>query len=275
MSTARKVAVTGGLAGALLVAGLALLLWPRGATTITEKEAVAAFRDGDRSTAITRPDPTRSTPQPGVYKYASEGQEEVKLGPLPAETRAFPRTVAATSVDSGPGCFDWRVDLFAEHTEETRWCTEPVLRLVTHTKHQTVGALTPTFTMTCDPAALQPDPAATSEAPATSAEDGSTTALTCNLEVGGGPVSVKTTIAGTATVAAAAETIDVGGVPVTVTKTSLHFPVTGTVNGVWDETMWWSSSHLPVRVERKLDLSGPATFKETSEHQLTSLTPVG
>ncbi len=49
--------------------------------------------------------------------------------------------------------------------------------------------------------------------------------------------------------------------------------VTGDLTGTWDETTWWTDEHLPVRIERTLDLSGPATFSETSKLQLTSLTP--
>ena len=49
--------------------------------------------------------------------------------------------------------------------------------------------------------------------------------------------------------------------------------MTGDLTGTWDETTWWTTEHLPVRIERTLDLSGPATFSETSKLQLISLTP--
>lgn len=264
--TTRRKAITGvGIVAVLVVAGLAFLLWPRGTTRITEREAVESFRDRDRSSTTVELDLHRSTPRPGVYTYAAEGHEEVKLGPMPTQSRPFPTTITATAVDAGRGCFEWTVDLFAEHTEDTRWCTDPVLQLVSHTKHQTVGPLTPTFTMTCDPDALTTDQ--------TGNGADTTTDISCTLTVGGGPVSVDTTIHGTATRSGRHETIEVAGTDVSTTRIAVHFPVTGTINGTWDETTWWSDDHLPVKVERSLDLSGPATFKESSTLRLTSHAP--
>lgn len=252
---------------ALVVVGLgAFVLWPRGTTEITEKDAVAAYRESKRSTTASTADTQRSAPTPGVYTYAAEGREEVKLGPLPSQNRTLPTTVTAVAVDAGNGCFDWTVNLFAEHTEDTRWCTRPVLELDRHTKHQTVGALTPTFRMACDPGALL--------STATGRAADAPVPITCTLDVGGGPVSVNTTIDGTAT-SMGTESVDVGGTRVDATKIAVHFPVTGTVDGTWDETTWWGPDHLPVRVERVLDLAGPATFRETSTLQLTSLNPTG
>ena len=277
MNTKRAVITTLASLGVSVVLALAFLFWPRDTTQISEQDAIAAFRDGqatrtDGSEATKRDrSADRRTPVPGVYTYAAEGQEEVKLGPLPAESRPFPTTITATAVDTGTGCFNWTVNLFVEHTEETRWCTDPVLRLETHTKHQKVGPLTPTFTMTCDPGAMTTATAANGVDPVAATD--STTNLSCHLTVGGGPVSVDTEIDGTAIRSGEEVPIRVGDVDVPTTRITVHFPVSGTINGTWDETTWWSADHLPVRIERTLDLSGPATFKETSRLQLRSLEP--
>jgi hypothetical protein len=260
VSTGRRVAIGVGAAVVVIAAVLAFLFWPRGTTEITEEDAVETFRD-KASTTITADDADagRSTPEPGVYTFQAEGEETVKLGPLPAQTRPFPATVTAVAVDAGDGCFDWTINLFAEHTEETRWCTHP-LTLDRHVKHQTIGALSPTATMTCD---LEQVEAVGSTEPLD---------LSCTLEMSGGPIAVSATLKGTATTGEA-ETVDVGGTDVEATPITVRFEVSGGLGGTWEETTWWSESHLPVRIERSLDLSGPATFSETSSLRLTDLTP--
>lgn len=270
MRAKRSAIATTVVVAMLIGVGVAFAAWPRGTTRITEHDALTAFRNGRApagavGSASGAEDADRRSPRPGVYTYSADGQEEVKLGPLPTESRPLPPTVSATALPAGGGCYDWKVDLFAEHTEETRWCTAPVLRLVSHTKHQRLGPLTPTFTMTCDPGAFP--------APEDTAGAGATTALTCTLRVDGGPVSVDTTIDGTVTRSPREETLTVGGIDVATTTTRLHFPVEGTIEGTWDETTWWSADNVPVRVERTLDLRGPATFRESSRLQLERLDP--
>jgi hypothetical protein len=88
----------------------------------------------------------------------------------------------------------------------------------------------------------------------------------------GGPASITATLAGNATIAEKTA-IDIDGAQVAVTPINLSYAVTGDVTDTWDETTWWTTEHLPVRIERTLDLSGPATFSETSKLQLISLTP--
>lgn len=84
---------------------------------------------------------------------------------------------------------------------------------------------------------------------------------------------MKATLAGTATWDGHTEKIDVGGTDVETRPIKMNFPVTGDITGTWDETVWWSSDHLPVRIERSFHLAGPATFNEDSKLQLTSLEP--
>lgn len=237
----------------------AFVLWPRGTTEISHQQAVDDFRERSGSTSPVSSD--ASTPAAGVYTYAADGREEVKLGPLPSENRPFPETVTAVVVDSGAACFDWTLNIFAEHTEQTRYCTDPTLRLDAHTKHQRIGALSPTATMTCDPNTLV-------------APDGVAAALQCSLNLSGGPASVSATLSGTAT-AGPAESLTIGGVEVATTPITVRYDVSGDLDGTWTETTWWSANHLPVRVERDLDLSGPATFSETSHLELRSLEPTG
>jgi len=266
MSGGRKAAIGAGVVVAVMVAGLAFVLWPRGATEVTKEEAVEGFRD--RSTTTEKGSdsgPTRTVPRPGVYTYAAEGAEDVKLGPLPAENRTLPATVTAVAVDAGNGCFDWTVNLFTQHTEDNRYCTDPVLSFESQKKHQTIGAISPTATITCDPKALLPD----------DAEEGTPTStpLNCSLELSGGPRAVNATLTGTATWDGTTEKIDVSGTDVVTRPIKMSFPVTGDITGTWDETTWWSADHLPVRVERSFHLAGMATFNEESKLQLTSLEP--
>ena len=260
--TTRSTAVAGvGVVVGVLVAGV-IVLWPRGTTEVSEQDAVEDFWARDATSTTVALSSSSAGPEPGVYTYAAEGEEEVKLGPLPSETRPLPSTVTAVAVDAGAGCFDWTINLFAEHTEDTRWCTQPVLRLDGHTKHQQIGALSPTATMACDP----------NEMPDDAAGSAGSTELSCTLEMTGGPVGISASLVGTAAIGAPT-TIDIDGADVAVTPVSVSYAVSGDLAGTWDETTWWTTEHVPARIERTLDLSGPATFSETSKLQLATLVP--
>ncbi len=251
----------GAAAVAVLAAGA--LLWPRGTTQVTEEEALRDFRDrGAEATARATPAdaPTSAVPEPGVYTFRATGREEAKLGPLPTETRPLPDSVTAVVVDRGDGCFELTVNLFAEHTEDTRYCTaEDTLTLAAHTKHQRIGPLSPTASMACDPATLLGG-----EVPVHD--------LTCTLELSGGPAAISATLVGTAT-RGRPEERTVGTDVVTTTPLTVAYDVSGDLAGTWTETLWLTAANLPVRIERTLDLAGPATFAERSDLVLTSLTP--
>ncbi len=267
----RRRIVAGLVLGALaagLVAGL--VFWPRGTTEISVDQAVDDFRERTSTTTGAAGDdgPTAAAPEgatrpaAGVYRYEATGSEEVKLGPLPAENRPFPETVTAVAVDAADGCFDWTVNLFAEHTEDTRWCRDADgLRLTSHVKHQKIGALSPTATLSC-----QDD-----RVPLVA---GSEADLACELVLDGGPASMRATLTGSAS-AAAAEEIVVGEKGISATPVTVTFAVSGDLTGSWVETTWWSPQGLPVQVERKLDLAGVATFKESSRLTLVDLVPSG
>lgn len=205
----RRLLAIGGAALVVVLVAAAWLLWPRGTNEVSKDDAIADFRDREGSERVVRP--SRTTPRPGVYTYRATGEERVKLGPLPPEQRRLPKTVTATAVDGDGGCFELTVSLFEEHTEDTSYCVadDGSLTLGRHVKHQRIGALSPTATMTCDPAALVT--AGTSESE-----------LACELVLEGGPASISASLAGTATTGAV-EDRTVGGRKVEATPLTVLY----------------------------------------------------
>lgn len=250
----------------VVVAAAAVVVWPRGTTEVSQQDALERFREADRSVAgrdrrsedaadhADDDGGARRVPRPGVYSYSATGQEEVKLGPLPAQTRPLPATVTAVVVDDGD-CFTWTVNLFAEHTEDTRYCVEAGdLRVDGHTKHQRIGALSPTASMTCDPSVVR-------------ADEAEPLGLRCTLQLSGGPASITATLTGSATPREAV-TMEVGDDRVEASPVTVAYEVAGDLAGTWTETTWWSASNLPVRVERSLRLEAwrrsPRTRRSSS-----------
>lgn len=256
----RRVAAAIGAAALAIGSAGAWMLWPRDATEISEADAITEFREHGTATAASDHGTTGAVPQPGVYTFHAAGQEVVKLGPLPAETRTLPETVTAVIVDRGDGCFDLTVNLFAEHTEDTRYCTaDNTLSIDSHAKHQQIGAVSPTATMTCDPATMMSPPERQHP-------------LACTLDLAGGQATISARIEGTASRGPMQEYM-IDGQTVDVTPLRISYDVTGDLSGTWNETLWLTDTNLPVRIERVLDLSGPASFAERSEFHLASLTP--
>jgi len=250
----------------VLIGVIAWLAWPRGTTEVTKKEALNRFRRSDRSTtsvaASAEAEATSRVPAAGVYTYDATGTENAKIGPFPAQNRTLPETVTAAAVDASGGCFDFTLNLFAEHTEDTRWCRDgESLRLERYVKHQKVGAITFTVTVKCDPAVFVKD-----------LDSAGSAKVSCKLSVEGGPFSVSAELPGEATWGDS-ETMAIGGTDVEVRRLAIRYPVTGSVNGEWDETIWLDQRLLPVRIERSLHLAGPATFDEASKLTLRSLSP--
>ena len=126
--------------------------------TVTEQEALEDYRSRDTTPAAQRDDTAGSAtlPAPGVYSYTASGQEVVKLGPLPAETRPYPDTMTVVIVDDEPSCFTATLNLLDQHTEDTTYCLDDTGRLLidSHHKHQQIGAVNPSAAMTCDPDVL-------------------------------------------------------------------------------------------------------------------------
>ena len=260
--TKKLLAAIGVLVLAAGAAG-AYAFWPRGAKEVSKQEAVEDFRDRQGTTA-TNPEASEpsepSGPAAGVYEFEATGTESVKLGPLPAEERTLGPKVTASVVTGEKGCFTWTLNLFKEHTEDTDFCPSGTgLKLVTHIKNQTFGALTPKLVMTCDPGLLP--------GPGEPDKD-----IACELKLEGGPVPVSTAVKGTASTAQA-KSFEVDGQSVEATPVTVSFTVSGDISGTWVETTWWFDSNLPIHLERDLDLKGPATLFESSELQLLSLQP--
>lgn len=302
---AKPILITGAAVIALAVVGIGWVAWPRGTAAISHEDALKDFRRGysggdasDSSATSNGADndselPT--TPEPGVYTYTAEGNERVKLGPFPAEDRPLPGTVsivvsaprAGTDSDGSAdetrntahdtSCFDWTLSLFAEHTEVTTWCVKDTgtLRMAAHAKHQSIGALSPTATLNCDPDTLI--------GPGTDESD-----LECELRLEGGPAAITATVTGTATVApteqltlgefgsddtTSNDTASNNTEVVSTTPLEITYTVSGDLRGTWSEKLWLSDDMLPVRIVRSLELSGPATFTEHSTLELSHLSP--
>ncbi len=268
----------GGLA-VVVVLVVAATVWafrPTGTTEVSEKQALEDFRDRDSTTEPpnTQPQNTKpatssteaandgaiGTPPAGVYTYRASGREVVKLGPFPEETRQLPETLTGVVVSGEQGCHEFTLNLFAEHVEDSTFCVrDGALSVTQYAKHQKIGPTSPTVNITCDPGVIH--------APDTDTRD-----LVCTLELAGGPLPVKADFEGTAT-SAAPETLTIAGRSVEVAPVSITYDIVGSVSGTWTEKLWLTDSNLIVRLERTLDLNGPASFDEQFELELTSLTP--
>lgn len=245
-----------------LVAGAAFVVWPRGASPVTEEDALADFRDQATTAATTAP-AAPSQPAPGVYRYASSGHEEVQLGPLPAESRTYPDTMALVVVaEPDASCFTVTLNLLDQHTEDTTYCAdgEGRLRIQAHRKHQTIGIMEPTAEMTCAGDVLY-----------VPGQDEQT--LRCALALSGGPITVDADLAGTSR-ARTGEAVEVDGVPVDALYLDVTYEMSGDLDGTWHEQLWFSAEDWTLlRVERAFDLAGLATFTERSQLDLLSLEP--
>lgn len=273
----RKLLIIGPIALVVVVGVVAFLAWPRGGTAVSEDEALENFRsdrssttagDGSGESDEAPPDgsdpadATASLPVPGVYSFATTGRESVKLGPLPAETRDYPATVPVTvTAGAEDGCFTVKVDLLAEHREDTTYCTteDGGLRLAGHEKRQVVGPMKPVATMTChDDVLVDPN-----------TDEGE---LSCSLTVDGGPAKLDATVAGT--IATRSSAIEVDGQSVDAVEVAIVNILSGDLSGSWTETIWMSTEDwLPLRIQRELDMAGLATFSESSDLTIQSLEP--
>lgn len=259
----KKAGIIIGSVVVVAIAALAFLLWPRGTTAISRDQAVDQYRDreGSTTTARERTDGFTTTPAAGVYTFAATGEETAKVGPLPAQNHKVPATVTVVVVNDNDGCFTFSVNFYAEHTEETRYCVDGrALRLAHYTKRQTIGAITATVSMECDPNVIRPG------------TDPGSAPLSCTLTVSGGPFSVKTQLSGTSTTKAE-EPLTIGADNVDVLPTETVLNASGSVTAAWTERIWWSPDNLPVRMEREFHTQGATTFDENPKLTLTSLTP--
>ncbi len=237
-----------------------VLLWPAGTDPISEDEAVASFRQNAGEPDRGEPD-AGEVPEAGVYSYATVGSESVKLGPLPAETREYPGLTTATVAAGDEGCFELGLNLIEQHTEDTTWCRtdDGGLRLGSLLKHQSVAQFDTTVTIGCDPGVVWRPGA-----------DG--LPMECSLSLGGGPMEVTADFAGTSI--SSSGTQEVEGETIEVVKLDMHFDLTGSVSGTWDERLWVTTdTAMPVRIDREFHLEGFAAFDEDFSLQIESTSP--
>lgn len=242
----------------------AFAVWPRGATPVTEQQALDTYRSrvDDTSAPGTNPSASATRPEAGVYTFAASGQEVVKLGVLPAETRPYPATITAIVVHDEASCFTLTLNLVDQHTEDTTYCVDgpDTLRIDAHHKHQQIGAISPSATMTCDPSALV--------APGTDHRS-----LACTMSLSGGPAQLTASLAGTVQVNRTAS-VTVGGEDVAAIAVDVVYQIGGDLTGTWHEQLWFTRDDwLPLRIERHLDLRGLASFTEDSTLELTDTSP--
>ncbi len=110
--------------GAGLVIGLFVAIWwlsldPK---VVTVSDALDEFRDRVTTTATAataNPRGNHVIPPPGVYTYATVGQESLD-GPL-TESHSYPSESAITITPSDCG-FDWRWDVFERRSDINSWC---------------------------------------------------------------------------------------------------------------------------------------------------------
>lgn len=290
----RLIAGTGVVLSAVTVAAL---VWPRGGTPVERQKVVDDFRrtsagtetgdDGDASRSSDRGSTGRGDPPPaiparGVYTYLSSGHQEMKFGPLPTETRVVPAQIVASITEPATGeldnsvggrslvaanCFDYELNLFAEHIEKTTFCASlskeergAELFIVAHAKRMKVGPATATAALEC-------------ESPLVMAEGATTKGVPCSLTLNGGPMEVRAELSGSLSVGSS-ERLEIGGRPVSARPVSIEYLASGKVTGTWSEKVWVSDTDwLPVKVVREISLSGSASIKENSELTLKSLDP--
>lgn len=250
------------LAGILVVGVAVVIVWPRGATP-TDQAQVRKDFESRTDSAATDGTPAH-IPAAGIYSYDTSGSEELKLGVLPTETRPYPKAISATVVDAESGCYTMTLHLLEQHSEDTTYCVgaDGAISLAAHEKHQQVGPMNPTATMTCDPDVLvEPD-------------DVSVT-VDCTLTLDGGPKKLTASLKGT-TRSDRSTTVKVGGSSIDAIEVDTNFVVTGDLTGTWRERVWFADENaLPLRIARDLDLDGLAAFTEDRDSTLVSLTPEG
>lgn len=251
----------------VLVLGVGLgawAFWPRGADEISDTAALADFQ---KRAATTLPGtrPTNAigqrllTPAEGVYRYDAKGSDTTKFGPLPAQENTLPASITGVVVNEAKGCYEFTLNLFEQHTEDSTFCEDSdEFSLTTYAKHETVGVVTATAKITCDPGVIM-GPEETNH-------------LKCTMTLEGAPFPVDADFNGTAK-AGDGEFMKVGGETITVRPVEVTFDFSGKVAGSWTEKIWFTEDRMPARIDRTLHMTGPASFDEDYDLRLASLTP--
>ncbi len=257
----RRAVLVGAAAIVVVLIGVgAWLIWPRGSSPVTMDEARDDLDDPVGETGPTEPSTGLAD---GIYVFAAEGTQSVGFGALTDEDRTIPETVNVGIRSEGDGCFQVNLNLLDQHVERTWFCrADDVLTVERHRKEMEVGALSPTIDMTCDP-----------NIAADTGSEPTRHSLDCAMDVSVAVVETTGEAAGTATVSPV-EDVDVGGVTRSAIPVELVYTMDGGMSGFWSEHYWFDTeTMLPLRIERSMDLSGPASISETSTLALTDLEP--
>ena len=248
----------------LVVAVIAAwLIWPRGSTPVTLEEARTDLEERRQADAAAA-DAETGAPATGVYEYTVEGTQSVGFGGVTDEDRAIPETVNVGIDATGPGCFEITLNLVDQHVERTTLCDdEGTVSMARHRKEMEFGALSPTIDMTCDPAVVVDD-----------RTPGSRTDLRCEMDVSVAVVETTGEATGVAVVGAV-EDVVVGDEARPTLPVEMTYTMDGAMAGSWTQHYWLDEATLlPLRIERRMDLSGPASISETSTLLLNDLDPV-
>jgi hypothetical protein len=161
------------------------------------------------------------------------------------------------------GCFELTLNLVDQHVERTTLCDDAgTVSLERHRKEMEFGALSPTIDMTCAPAVVVDD-----------RTPGTRNDLTCEMDVSVAVVETTGEATGEAVVGAV-EAVVVGGEARPALPVEMTFTMEGAMAGSWTQHYWLDEATLlPLRIERRMDLSGPASISETSTLLLTDVEP--
>ncbi len=261
----RTAAIGAGVVVILVALIAAWLVWPRGSTPVTLEEALAdleARREADAVAAAT--EAVARTPATGVYEYTVSGNQSVGFGGMTDEDRVIPDTVNVGIDATAGGCMEVTLNLLDQHVERTTLCEEGgVVSMERHRKEMEFGPLSPTIDMTCDPAVVVDD-----RTPGTRRD------LTCAMDVSVAVVATDGEAAGVAEVGSV-EDVVVDDEIRPALPVEMTYTMDGGMAGSWTQHYWLDEATLlPLRIERRMDLSGPASISETTTLLLTDLEPV-
>jgi hypothetical protein len=237
-----------------VVAGLAVggaLLWrnARGSDPVSEREALAAFRERPGGAA------PPGGPAPGVYTYRSSGSERGGVGPF-AVSRRLPRT-ARLVVTAAPGGWEGEFSYSRQHIEGTRYVTAADgIRITWLRTDVTFAGFGSDDRRSVDPPSLfMPAGPAVGDAWKERYRTGDINVVDDNRIV-------------------RAERVRVGARSVQTLVVKIHSVTDGPHPGTRDEKMWWSPSlGLPVRSDVAMDIGGVFAFRATSSVSLTDPEP--
>mgnify|MGYP001812049932 FL=1 len=266
----RKVLIGVAVAVVAVVGIAAWFVWPRGSTPVTLREAQADLeaRQEEAQEEEAREEAEReaaasSAIESGVYEYAIDGTQSVGFGGVTDEDRAIPETVNLGIIAGADGCLEVTLNLVDQHIERTTLCDDDgTVSMERHRKEMEFGPLSPTIDMTCDPAVVVED-----RTPGTSQD------LTCAMDVSVAVVETSGEATGVAVIGAVEE-ITVGTETRSALPVEMTYTMDGGMAGSWTQHYWLDEATLlPLRIERRMDLSGPASITETSTLELLDLEP--